>query len=324
MKYFFTRMLLFLLPAILWLITVVVIDPYNYFSTSASLIDNETKLSISYRLNYPLYKLIDFKKNPTERILLGDSRVENLKEEDIEKITGHNYTNLGYGGGSLKETIDTFWEIVKYTELKEVYIGLNIFNYNSFQSRDRVSEAISLTDNPFSYVASNYANKASLLILKSKILGVDPNVGIPESSKDQFWKSQLTYADKIYGLYGYPEKYHKGLQEIAEYCHQNNIKLVFFSPPSHSDLHDKIKAFNLVENENQFRNDIKKLGNFYDFDIVGGKLSLDKNNFKDPFHVSQETSKLVIKELFSGNYTHGEFHKCQTCKLSNKESTIQN
>ena len=314
MKYFISRSLLFLLPAIIWLGTVIVIDPYNYFNYSSNVIDNETKVAISYRLNYPLFKLLAFKKNPTERILLGDSRVENLKEEDIEKITGQEWSNLGYGGGSLQETIDTFWEIVKYTELKEVYIGLNIFNYNSFQTRDRVSEAISITNNPITYISSNYANKSSLQILKAKITGTELNIGTPDANKEQFWKSQLNYADKIYGLYGYPEKYHSGLDSISKYCNTNNIKLVFFSPPSHSSLHDKIKQFDLTKQEEIFRKDIKALGDFYDFDIVGGSISTDKNNFKDPFHVTDETSQLIIQELFSEKLENGNFYK-QISKL---------
>lgn len=301
------------MPFLVWILIIISIDPYNYFSKNLNIVDNQVKLDIPYKLNPSLYKLLEFKKHPTQYILLGDSRTDALNVIDIKKYSNKNFTNLAYGGGTLQEIINTFWVINKQVDLKEVYIGLNFNLYNKYIKNDRVSESSEIMKNILSYTLCNYSNKSTLLILENKILGINTKIGIPNSSKEEFWMHQLNVsANGFYKLYEYPISYFDELKAISKYCNEKAIKLVFFIPPTHIDLQKKVQYYNLQNNEALFKSDLKKLGDLYDFDYPSD-LTNNKENFKDPFHFTYPISLIVIKELFTSETKYyGKYFKCIT------------
>ena len=312
MKYFIIRFFYFTLPFLLWLLIVILIDPYNYFSNSM-IIDNSLKMETSFKLNRPLYQLLDFKNHPTTNILLGDSRTNNLKVEIFKKYSNQEFTNLAYGGGSLPEIINTFWLVAKKHNLSNVYIGLNLTFYNNYRSRDRVIEAEEIMRNFFSYAFSVYTFRSTYLIVETIITGNHLKLGVPDISKEEFWKRQLDVSAKDdYGLYEYPINYGKDLNEISKYCSQHGIHLVFFIPPTHIDLQKKVKEYNLQAYELRFKNDLKKMGDVYDFDFPSN-ITADTGNFNDPYHFSPSIGEIIVKDLFS-NESNKEvvFTKCKT------------
>lgn len=298
MNYFIKRVLYFTLPFLLWLIGVLLIDPYNYYSNTI-LIDTKLKKETSFQLNRPLYQLLEYKKHPTKSILLGDSRTNNLDVEIFKKYSNKEFTNLAYGGGTLPEIINTFWLVTKEHNLSDVYIGMNLTICNNYRSRDRVIEADEIMRNFFSYAFSVYTFRSMQLILKTVLAGSNLKLGVPDSSKEKFWKHQLDVSAKDdYGLYEYPTDYIKDLMEISKYCNLNNIHLVFFIPPTHTDLQKKVKEYNLLAYELKFKSDLKKMGDVYDFDFPSS-ITENINNFNDPYHFSPTIGEIIVKELFS-------------------------
>jgi hypothetical protein len=83
----------------------------------------------------------------------------------------------------------------------------------------------------------------------------------------------------------------------------NKIKLVFFIPPTHTDLQGRVADFHLEKAEYQFKKDIEGLGELHDFDFRND-LTADKRNFTDPFHCNDSISRLVIQEMISGGSTY--------------------
>lgn len=139
LKHLVRKLGLFLLPFAVYACAIVVIDPYNYFGVS-HVISDGLKSDISYKLNYAMWDMIEYRRDPAPNILLGDSRMMGLDAEDIREVSGHDFENLAYGGGSLKEAIATFNYADKLTDLKRVTIGLDINTYNGSDTKDRVSE----------------------------------------------------------------------------------------------------------------------------------------------------------------------------------------
>ncbi len=301
MKLFIKRLLLFSAPFILYLIIAVLIDPYNiiYKNNNPTLI--ELKSKISYKLNYPLFKLQEYSENPTDIVLLGDSRTNKLNKLTFEKITGMKVTNLSYGGGTLPEIIDTFWYITKTHPIKEVYIGINFNLYNDYNNNNRVPKAIELKESPFSYLFSSYCSKSLFLILKSIITNKEINIEKPHLSKNEFWRYQLEIsAPAFYSNYKYPYLYHKSLIDISRYCKEKKIKLVFFIPPTHINLQQRVTDFNLDEEKKLFKVDLTNLGITYDFEYPN-EITRNKSNFSDPFHFNDSISDIIIKEILENN-----------------------
>jgi len=312
MKLFVYKILLFSIPLLAYLALALFIDPYNIIHKENNARLAELKSMISYRLNYPLYDLQQFSESPTDIVLLGDSRTAKLKSSTIESLTQMGTTNLAYGGGRLPEIIETFWYITNIHAVKQVYIGINFNLYNYYMNRNRVPEAIELKNSPFSYLLSKYCFKSLYLILKSCITNKVDNPERPKETKNEFWEYQLEYFPPFfYRDYRYPASYLQGLKKIADYCKSEGIRLVFFIPPTHLDLQQKVYDFKLEQEQNRFKSDLATIGTLYDFDYPN-EITQDKDNFLDPFHFNDLIADIVAREIVTGNLKYARQNNIYT------------
>lgn len=300
MKHFIKRLTIFALPVLLYLIIAVSIDPYNILSEEDNPELSKLKSTISYKLNYPLYNIQKYHSDPTEAILLGDSRTHALSADYFTELTGLRSTNLACAGGTLPEILETFWFSAKYNTLKEVYIGINFNLYNATNTMNRVTSAKSLRASSLSYLFSKYCFKSCFYITRSLLTGSTIDFEKPNLNKAHFWRYQLeSSANNFYRVYDYPSDYLLQLQEVGHYCQSKDIKLVFFIPPTHTDLQAKVQEFNLDNAEEQFKADLSSLALLYDFDYPN-EMTRNKDNFLDPFHFVDTISRNVIEEIVTG------------------------
>lgn len=298
---FIKNVLLFSGIYILYLIIACWIDPYNIIHKENNPKLNELKSQISFNLNQELYKLQMFSRKPTEIILLGDSRTRSLKSSTFEELTGMKATNLASGAATIPDIADMFWYIVNNYTIKEVYIGINFNLFNEYNYSAKVRDAISLKESPKSYLFSKYCYKSLYYIIKSSITGEAVEIGKPEFTKEQFWKFQLdSTAAFFYRNYKYPNQYENILLEISRFCDDNNITLVFFIPPTHIDLQQRVEDFNLSSEEKEFKKFMNGFTNIYDFDYPD-ELTSNYNNFSDPFHYNDSIGTIIIKKLVNKN-----------------------
>ena len=305
----YKSLLIFFIPLVAWIIGLVIVDPFGYFNNK--LVKSKTKDYIAYNENFILYDIIQYKKKPTPYILLGDSKMANLDTAVINKFTNKQFFNFGYGYGSLEEMIKSFWYLENMHSLKEVYIGINFPTYSATSNRDRVTEAIDLSENKLSYILSSYVNTATALYYKSLVSSTDSSkeVGFikPTVSKEAFWNQTLVNGDKLYKSYIYPTEYKKELKRMSEYCTANKVRLVFIIPPTHTELQEKVQKFKLDEMNSLFKKEITQFGDVYDFDYPNN-LTANKNNFNDPFHSNDSITNLLIEDVFTDARKYCVFH----------------
>ncbi|MBT4338458.1 MAG: hypothetical protein HOD63_07705 [Bacteroidetes bacterium] len=318
MRKYLKRIAIFQIPCIIYLLLIVVIDPYNYFPATENIVNSALKKEISYKYNYRLYKLLEFEKHPTSVIILGDSRANNLNDNVIRKYSKNDYSNLSYGGGTIQEAIQTFWTVIEKVDLKEVYWGVNFNNYHNSFDMDKVSESIVLKNNFLAYAFSKYTIKSSFLILKSLVFKSTPSLDKPSVSIEDYWVYMLDdLSDKYYSAYAYPQIYYEELQRISEYCENNNIRLVFFISPTYIGFQRKVKEYNLQIEESNFKRDLQNLGDLFDFDFPS-EITLNKENFIDPMHFNPEVSILITKEIFTSEIKYSHYSKMDIiCKSKN-------
>lgn len=297
MRKFLIKCLLFSLPLLVGLVLLITIDPYGRFNNpihSKKLL--EAKAKISYSENQPLFKIIDYKKNPADLIILGDSRGNSLKSKKFQELTGLSSYNLSIAGGSLAEASDLFWYATSIHPIQQVYFAINFNLYSETNSSNRVSEAMRLANKPISLLISKYSIKASAKIMQSLLFGKEHS-DAPRLSKEEFWEYQLqSSATGFYKHYVYPEQYYQTLVEISEFCRNNKIELVFVIPPTHIDLQKRIGDFDLDDENEKFLSDLRSLGTVYNFDIES-PLTTDRDNFSDPFHFISSVADIVVEEV---------------------------
>jgi len=292
---FFKKIFIFSIPVLLYMGAIAMIDPYNMFGTQ--LIDDEQKRNTAYRLNYALWKYVEYDKKPMSSILLGDSRVGLLSNKIVERVAGKQVYNFSFGGGTLPEIIETFWYADDKTKLKRVFIGLNFGLYNGREKKNRCVESKNVLNNKGLYFINQSVTNSSVLILKNLFTNKNEVVGKPPN-REKFWKQQLETADvAVYKDYLYPTDYYNELKKIATHCSANNIELSFVIMPTHIDLQNKITVSKREEEFERFLQDIKGLGKVYDFHKVG-PLTIDREDYKDPFHFRARVGEEVIKYIF--------------------------
>lgn len=298
MKKFLLKILLFSLPFGVYLIMVLLVDPYNYFAFEKDIISTQIKKNNSFRLNNRLWNCLEYRRNPKESIILGDSRSVIFNIDHVNAVSGDSYFNLAAYGSNLLEEIESFWYAAEQTELKRVYWGINFNCWNDFERNNRVEEIRNTIKYPYKYFTSKTTFMAMYYVLYANCFDSDYNVGRPKMSKDEFWNSQLSGTIRRYYIkYEYPDFLFMKVKEVVKYCREKKIQLIFFIPPNHVDLQNKISEFQLGNYNKKFLEDISKLGVVYDFDFEN-EFTRNKDNFSDPFHVNSDT--LMTNVLWGG------------------------
>lgn len=303
LRHFAKKVGFFLLPFAVYACAIVVIDPYNYFGVSRA-VSNDLKKDISFKLNYAMWAMLDYRRDPTANILLGDSRMLGLHAEDIRAVSGHDFRNLAYGGGSLREAIATFKFAEELVDLKRVKIGLDINTYNGSDSKNRVSEVEAALGNPLLYVTNNNVMRASWMLVGAAVTGRPARIGVPAGDREEFWRKQLDVTARLYlANYRDPSTYRAQLGEIAELCRAKGIELQFIIFPSHQDLMDKIEQYDLVEANRVMREDLASWGQVYDFAWTN-PLTTDKASFTDPFHFTRDVAREIVRSVWGDVRDH--------------------
>lgn len=273
-----------------------IIDPYNYNNIFKLDLD---KKNVSYKQNYRLYKMLEYREEPKNYIVLGDSRGGLLQPNFFKN---HDVYNFAYGGGSLDELIDTFWYATEKVRLKNVVFVIPFSMYNQYEYINQTKEAQLFISKPHKYYFSLFVTKISFLNIYTSLFNENkgfqnPNLYLPnKNEKMDYWKGQLYGANRFYAKYKYPKNLFLRLQEIKKYSKLNDINLIFLLPPSHMDLQNKTKDFNLEKEYLKYKNDIFSLGVTFDCDFES-EVTSNMDNFTDPLHYSSIVAENIVSIL---------------------------
>lgn len=306
MKRFIIRCILLVIPFLIYALTILVVDPFDYLNLSND-DDRDRKDDIAYHVEPHLLRIDKFHNRPGHNIVLGDSRSNGL----FRRIDSDRWRNLAYGGSSLQEIIETFWWASGETKLDTVLIGINLNLYNKYNKKFWVQETLERRKNFFSYAFNRYSFQSALLILESFISDTLVVTYEPSASKEEFWKYTIeTMGEKFYQQFGYPDEYYGELKNIAKYCASNDIKLIFWIPPTHIDFQKRKADYGLEEMNRRFVSDLRSLGELYDFDYPS-ELTRDQADYRDPMHFDVRVGEIVVEEILSKSPHYARFSSAE-------------
>jgi hypothetical protein len=304
-------------PIFIWIFILIQIDPFNYFNYS-NIISKEIEFKTARKLNSILYNTLSFRNTPTQNIIIGDSRIKRLSINEIEKISGDKYFIIHSNAAKLNEIIDLFWLSAKYSNLENVILGINFNLFNEYAYSNRVHEIERMIANPLMYIFNgNVLEVTTKAIIshfsKTEIPNISRNIMLKrelngKSFKDKkiWWQYNIsTVAKNQYSKYKYPKKLIPRLKEVNEYCIENNINLTLLNVPHHQEFRQRVKDFNLIDEENRFKKEIKEIGTVIDYDFPNS-ITNCRNCFTDPIHTNDSVSLIMVKEIFNDSLVIGK------------------
>jgi hypothetical protein len=281
---------------------IVVVDPYNFWRV-IHVVPDDIKMKTSVALNPCIWRMLEYRRSPRPNILLGDSRMGALSQDEVSRVSEQPYANLYYGGASLNEMIDTFWYAASLTKLQNVYMGINFTLYNDYNYTARTETVRAMLENPLLYFTNRSVLKAAYYNTQMALGSADPRIGVPTVDRDRFW--QQTLNSGYYRQYVYPVRYRKQLSSIADYCRNNSIRLHFIIFPQHVDMQARINHFHLQEEYGKYKRDLAEFGATYDYDYKN-ELTVKAEDYRDPIHFTPRVTSVLIREIWSGPMDIGQ------------------
>ncbi|MFZ4591951.1 MAG: hypothetical protein ACOYN6_13195 [Ignavibacteria bacterium] len=295
MKKLFYKILILLIPVIIYLVFVLVVDPFNYFGIS-DFIPLNIKRSVAYIENPALFNLIHFNRNPSENITISDSRFADKDLPLIESQTGFKFAELYIFDGMIKDMISGFWFANSRVKLKNVYLSINFNNFFITQRNDLVKSAETIINDPLMYAANLNIIKSAFKCLKyDNNSAKDTIYKIPRTDFESNWTRFLSVTEmRYYKNYSYPQEYLKDLKEIKSYCDKHSINLCFIIPPTNVDMQNLIDSNNLKSQKEMFVRNLAKISATYDMDFPN-TLTYNRELFYDPVHIDKaDLTRLFI------------------------------
>lgn len=245
-----------------------------------------------------------FSKKPVANILLGDSPVLSLRPDKIQEVTGEEYFDFAYGGGTIKEAIDTFWFATQFIKLRKVYIGINLIHYNDAAYEERTESFIKIQRRPATYFFDRTVLQSALYATYNELTRIDPQIGVPHIDRETGWQETLRSNARVYRDFIYPTKYRQELIKIVQYCKEHEIEVFFLILPMHVDLQRVANEYKLGNAREQIKRELSMMAPVYDFDYEN-ELTANKDNFKDPIHFTDQVGDLLVYEIWGGKLQHG-------------------
>ena len=297
MRRLLLRASIFSLPFILLSAFVAAVDPFDCLNFP-SLVSEPVKSASAAPLHNALWKVQKFRRSPVSRLILGDSSMASIKTDEIRSVTGQDYFNFAYGGGTLVEAIDTYWYAAANTHLDAVYLGIGIINFNEYQNLDRVPEAEAMVANPLKYLTNRITVGAAFISAYSAFSGRPVSLGTPAMSRDAFWQKQINESlSQLLHEYRYPDNVAARLERIAADCRSHGTQLIIIIPPTHVELQAKVVALGRGGDVDRFKAFVATLGTVYDLDYPNAFTSV-RENFSDPFHTMSDD--MLVREVWAG------------------------
>ncbi len=303
---FLKKGLLFAVPFILWILAVVVVDPFDYFNISHAFTETN-KIKNAASLNLLIFRMLKEKHEPYENLIIGDSRGESLPLEEINALTGQKFFKLSANALKLNESLDLYNYANKIRPVKRVVFTLNFNEFNEYAFADRVSSVDAMIKNPLIYLFDRSVAQAGYYVVKSALTETNSVNFTPPMREDEFWDYIIQVRGREhYERFRYPEDLYRRLTNMTAVAKTQGTEVTFIIVPNHAEFQGRISEFGLNQTYLRFKHDMSQIGaRVVDFDYFNA-MTTDRNNFRDPLHYNEAFGKLIADEVFRGPLNQGK------------------
>ncbi len=310
MKKLILRISIILLPIIAYFVVFFIFEPYNYFG-----------LKEVANTNSVIYRTRAYLQEPSDSILVGDSRLAHLDMDLVEQIAGERYSNLCFGGASVTEAMDLY-EFAEQNnpELKNVVLSLSFYTLNTAYYKDRTEQIEKVVNNPLAYMTNFDYNIEMLNEIRLNLRGersgvsMEQGVWLSEDYVDEqgnplpYRQNLIDYAELIKAeSEGYVLN-HEAVDrviDIANECKDLGINFTVVLPPAHESITEYVIEPLKIDTEMKKILDRLEDEGITVLDYEQNKLvQYDQDMFYDGFHLDPVTGlPEFTKRLFSEDLT---------------------
>ena len=192
------KLALAMVPVVIYFAIFIYFEPYNYFGLK----HNE------YVSDSAIVRVRAFNRDPSDILILGDSRMAHFDIDLVESYTGEDVGQLAFGGASINESMDLLEYALKQNpNIHTVYFGASFYTLNRNYYKDRMSQIETIATNPLAYMLNFNYNMEMLNEIRYFLRG-EKNV---HERDEGHWEESDYYNED-----GTPRKYRKNLQEFAD------------------------------------------------------------------------------------------------------------
>lgn len=302
---FFKKALLFATPLLVWILAVMVVDPFDYFNYS-HLFSEQNKMENAASLNRLVFNMLKEKHDPCANLIIGDSRALDLPVDYIDQLTGQSYFLLGANALKLNESLDLFYYANRIKPVKHAVFTINFNEFNEYAYADRVTSVKAMIQNPFIYLFDRSVAQAGYFVIKSSLTRKESVNLIPPMNQDAWWNYIVTVRGREhYEKYRYPDDLYKRMQELVGFAKRQGTEITLIVVPNHADFQKRVREFGLVDEYLRFKQDMSRLGaRVVDYDYVNS-ITTNRSDFRDPLHSNAGTGRLIAREVFQGPLIEG-------------------
>ena len=289
MKKFILKILLLIFPLLLYIIAILLIDPFNYYALS-DFCSYSTRKNASYAFNPVLFNLLEFKRNPTSDITISDSRFAQKNLQLVEDKTGMKFSEVFVFDGMIKDIISGFWFANSQTQLRNVYIAVSFNNFYVSQRNNLVKSAEAVIKDPLLYFFNMNVINAAIKCVNNDYDKPNPDSSLVSNfDKMSFWNDILIKTrNRFYLNYSFPKEYFTELKEISNYCKLKNINLYFVVPPTSADLQNLVSEKGLSDKKEIFLAELSGIAKTYNLDFANS-ITNNRDLYYDPNHLNKDT-----------------------------------
>lgn len=329
MKHLFKKLCILSIPLWIYLAFFIAFEPNNYFGLK------QTASSTA-----PISRIRSFTANPSDYLILGDSRLAHFDMQQVQTISKKTWQNLAFGGASLRETLDLAeFAIQTNPNIKELIIGFSFYTLNQKYDTDRMSSLQDTLQNPFAYVLNLEYNVNALtsftnwlIWLKQKLSGTTQlswaEAQIERETRDWQYPQDYISADgTIYPVHTKLAEYaalirptcqgwtpnqqqFQRLLDFASQCQQKGIGLTILLPPMAENVREEICTPLGITQQmtQQILPALQQASEKYNFTLLDYEWQnppdFDQDRqFFDGFHLDTEYGLPAFTQMVFGNLT---------------------
>lgn len=283
------------LPMFALFALVAWVDPYCLYHTGGPVARTlkEKNLYHSGRtmpFSNMMWKLVDFRRNPNDNILLGDSRLSYFDLDSLETLTGDAYYNLGVPGGNYVTIDHAFHYADSLANLRNVVVQVSFRGMHVGQNFDIYAEPAAILERPWSYVYNRRVIEAAGLNVYSALFPNSLKYDVPG---DDQWRSVLDAERAAAESWTMDTTVYERLQRIADRCKAKSARLLFVEYPTHPDLQQLIQETGLGPLRETYFAHLRTMAPVLDLDQPG-MFPADRSFWRDPLHLTIEAQRALI------------------------------